>query len=77
MLVLVTGLASVRVADRLFVRVAGLASVRALVDLLETVVPCPGLVSLLLLTAVLLLALVAGLVLAYSCSPALLRSGRE
>lgn len=63
-LVRVTGLVSVRVADRVSVLVAGLASVRTVVDLLETEVPCPCLVSLLLLTAVEVLALVAGLVLA-------------
>ena len=75
--VLVTGLASVRVADRDSVLVAGLVSVRTVVALLETEVPCPSLVSFLLLTAVEVLPLVAGLVLAYSCSPALLWSGRE
>lgn len=74
---LVTGLASVRVADRVLPRVTCLASERALVDRLETVLPCPCLVSVLLLTAVDVLDLVAGLVLAYSCSPALLLSGRE
>jgi hypothetical protein len=64
LLVLVAGLASVRVVDRASVLLTGLDSVRTAVDLLETAVPCPCLVSLLLLTAVEVLALVAGLVLA-------------
>ena len=61
---LVTGLVSVRVTDRVLVWVTCLASERALVDLLETELPCPCLVSVLLLAAVEVLDLVAGLVLA-------------